>query len=988
MTSRNYFLLCFLLVTALTTRSGKSATSPTASAQRTKSKKSATSSATSPNSTPAESRWVNETLRHMTLEQKLGQMLVVYYFGNFISDRSPEYLELIREVEHEHVGGLILGTERASLGIERGGVYQAAVLGNDMQRRAKIPLIIGADFERGTAMRIDEGTSFPFAMAIGAAGNPRDAYTVGKITAIEARAAGVHWVFAPDADVNNNPDNPIINTRSFGEDPQRVSEFVAEFVRGVQENGALATAKHFPGHGDVSTDSHLSLPTVSGNRARLESVELVPFRGAIAAGVGSIMTGHLAVPAFESNPNVPATMSHAILTDLLRHELDFHGLIVTDALDMGGVTTQYPPGEAAVRSVEAGADVLLLPPVPTAALKGLIDASHSGRLPMSRIDDAVRRILTAKARLGLEKNRTVDVAAITNNFARPEYAATALDIASRGITLLRDKNHVLPLDATKPLRLLAVQLSGDSDPWPGENFEDELRHQVDNLTVLRADTQFHKITDLQVPDPSTYDAAIICAYVRVSDRKGNVDLPAEQVGLINRLLAAGKPVIVAAFGTPYLIDRFPDAPTWIASFSTADVSQRAMARALVGTTPIAGHIPVTVPGTVNRGDGLSLAADPETLKPMPGDLAARLAPAYEVIDDAIHDHAFPGAVVAIGYKNQLDLHAFGHFTYDASSPADTPNTIFDLASITKPFATVTSIMMLAEQDRLDVNLPLSRYLPEWLAAASKDPNPTWRANVTVRQVMLHTAGLPAVRKFFEQIPPTKPNKDELVAKVLAEPLEYQPGTKVEYSDLGMILMGEVVERLTGQTLDEFAKENIFEPLALKHTMFKPAKTLRAEIAPTEDDEAYRHRQIQGEVHDENAYAMGGVAGHAGAFSTAGDLAVFAQMLLNGGIYAHHKLLKRATIDEFTTRVDIGTSARTMGWDVPVGPSSSGKYFSLESYGHTGFTGTSIWIDPEKQLFVILFTNRVYPTRENNKIRDIRPRLADAVVSSLGLATSK
>src|ERR1700733_5301506 len=279
MTSRNYFLLCFLLVTALTTRSGNSApspTPPTASAQHTKSKKSATSSATSPNSAPAESRWANETLRHMTLEEKLGQMLVVYYFGNFISDRSPEYLELIREVEHEHVGGLILGTERAPLGIERGGVYQAAVLGNDMQRRAKIPLIIGADFERGTAMRIDEGTSFPFAMAIGAAGNPRDAYTVGKITAIEARAAGVHWVFAPDADVNNNSDNPIINTRSFGEDPQHVSEFVAEFVRGVQENGALATAKHFPGHGDVSTDSHLSLPTVSGNRARLESVELVP----------------------------------------------------------------------------------------------------------------------------------------------------------------------------------------------------------------------------------------------------------------------------------------------------------------------------------------------------------------------------------------------------------------------------------------------------------------------------------------------------------------------------------------------------------------------------------------------------------------------------------------------------------------------------------------------------------------------------------------
>src|ERR1700683_1147678 len=403
MTSRYYFLLCFLLVTALFARSGKSATSSADPAQHSKSKK----SAADPNATKApSSRWVDETLRRMTLEEKLGQMLVVYYFGNFISNKSPEYEELAREVDDQHVGGLLLGTKRAPLGIERGGVYQAAVLGNDMQQRAKIPLIIGADFERGTAMRIDEGTSFPFAMAIGAAGNPRDAYTVGKITAIEARAAGCHWVFAPDPDVNNNPDNPIINTRSFGEDPARVSEFVAEFVKGVQENGALATAKHFPGHGDVSTDSHLTLPTAPADRARLESVELVPFRAAIAAGVGSIMTGHLAVPAFEKNPNVPATMSKAILTDLLRHELGFQGLIVTDALDMGGVTTQYPPGEAAVRSIEAGADVLLLPPVPTAALQGLIDPAPPARLSPTRIDDAVRRILTAKARLGLEKHRT------------------------------------------------------------------------------------------------------------------------------------------------------------------------------------------------------------------------------------------------------------------------------------------------------------------------------------------------------------------------------------------------------------------------------------------------------------------------------------------------------------------------------------------------------------------------------------------------------
>ena len=325
-------LLCLIFVMTLAGRASKSATAK-------------------PQRSAPSSPWVEKTLKSMSLREKLGQLLVVYFFGEFTSTESGEYKDLVRQVSENHVGGFILGTKRQPLGIERGGVYVAAVLANQMQKRAKVPLIVSADFERGTAMRLDEGTGFPYAMAVAAAGNPKDAYTVGKVTALEARAAGIQWIFAPDADVNDNPDNPIINVRSFGEDPQSVAKFVSEFVRGVQENGGLATAKHFPGHGDVSVDSHLTLATVPGDRKRLESVELVPFRAAIAAGVGSIMTGHLATPAFEPDPELPATMSPHVLTDLLRNELGFGGLIVTDALDMGGVTTRYPPGEAAVRSV-------------------------------------------------------------------------------------------------------------------------------------------------------------------------------------------------------------------------------------------------------------------------------------------------------------------------------------------------------------------------------------------------------------------------------------------------------------------------------------------------------------------------------------------------------------------------------------------------------------------------------------------------------------
>jgi len=411
----------------------------------------------------ASSTWVEATLKKMSLREKIGQMLMPYYFGVFTSTESADYKELLHQVEENHVGGLILGTQRGALGIERSQVYPTAALTNELQKHAKLPLLIGADFETGTAMRIDEGTSFPSPMAVAAANDPQAAYTIGKITALEARAAGVRWIFAPDADVNNNPDNPIINIRSFGEDPQQVSQYVAQFIRGVEENGGLSSAKHFPGHGNVSVDSHLSLATVPGSRKELEATELVPFRAAIAAGVSSVMPGHLNVPAFEPDASVPATISRNVMTGLLRDELKFKGLIVTDAMDMGGVTSQFAPGDAAVRAVEAGADVLLQLPVPDAAMASLEEAVKSGRIPVARIDESVRRILQAKPRLGLDKDRLVDIDHLNDKFGKPEYEAQAQAIADRGVTLLRDNAHLLPLDATRPLRVLLVSLSADAD---------------------------------------------------------------------------------------------------------------------------------------------------------------------------------------------------------------------------------------------------------------------------------------------------------------------------------------------------------------------------------------------------------------------------------------------------------------------------------------------------------------------------------------------
>src|SRR5690348_16735643 len=390
------------------------------------------------NLSSAASAWVESTLRKMTVDEKIGQLLFTTYHGSLTATDSDAYKQLLHDVQDLHVGGFIVITHGSPLGIVKSQAYPTAVLANQLQSKSKLPLLVGADFERGSAMRLDEGTSFPTQMAIAAGGDPRDAYTMGKITAIEARQAGVQWIYAPVADVNNNPGYPIINTRSFGEDPARVSEFVTQYVRGVEENAGVATAKHFPGHGDTAADSHIDLPVIRADRARLDALELVPFRAAIGTGVGSIMTGHLNVPALEPDPNTPATLSSHILTDLLRVDLHFQGLVVTDAMDMGGITVRFAPGEAAVRSVLAGADCLLMPPVPDAAFEALQQAVKSGRISRERLDVSVRRILQAKARLGLNASRLVDLNALNHKFGSVAWENEAQEISDRGVTLLRD----------------------------------------------------------------------------------------------------------------------------------------------------------------------------------------------------------------------------------------------------------------------------------------------------------------------------------------------------------------------------------------------------------------------------------------------------------------------------------------------------------------------------------------------------------------------
>jgi len=946
----------------------------------------AANSAAAKKSAREASKWAAATMQKMSVDEKIGQLLFTTYHGVLTPTDSETYAKIVHDVVDLHCGGFINITHISPIGIEKSQTYATAVLNNQLQAKAKLPLLIGADFERGAGMRLDEGTSFPTAMALAAVGKTEDAYTMGKITALEARAVGIQWIYAPVSDVNNNTGNPIINTRSFGENPARVAQFVGAFVRGVEENGGLATAKHFPGHGDTAADSHIDLPVITADRERLEKLELVPFRAAIEAGTGSIMTGHLAVPAMEPDTNVPATLSPRILTDVLRHELNFQGLVVTDAMDMGGITVRYAPGEAAVRAVLAGADALLMPPVPDAAFEGLQEAVRSGRISIERLDASVRRILEAKARLGLDKNRIVDINAINQKVGSVAWQDDAQEISDRGITLLRDTQHLLPLDGTKPSRGLLLAFYADPEPYPGEDLERELKSRFDSVTTLRADTRFMSADSLKLPPPDSYDVAILALFVRVSDRKGNVDVPPEQQAFADRVYKAGKPVITLAFGSPYLIERFPQSQTWLAAFGISDVAQISMARAIFGQIPVKGHLPVTIPGVdMAAGFGLEVPANPMALQPADVRGEALLRPAYNVIESAIADKAFPGATLAVGYKGKVAIHAFGNLSYDANAPAVEPRTMYDIASLTKVVATTTLVAKLAEGDfpvPLDLDAKVERYLPEW-AADSNAKDMEWRHRVTVRHLLTHTSGLPTFKEYWR----ASTSKRETLKRIFAEPLDYEPGSKEVYSDLGIILMAEIVERLTGRPLDELVKTYISSPLGMKDTMFRPPKNLWQWIAPTEFDKNLRRRLVQGEVHDENAFTMGGVSGHAGLFSTAPDLAAFCQMLLNGGIYAHHRILKRATIAQFTTPQKLSSGTRTLGWAVPTEGGSSGHYFSTQSFGHTGFTGTSIWIDQERQVFVVLLTNRVNPTRENMKIAQVRPAVADAVMQGLGFANA-
>jgi beta-N-acetylhexosaminidase len=576
-------------------------------------------------------KWAEKTLAKMSLEDKVGQLFVIWCRAEFLNANSPEYLQLQDTLSKFHVGGFAMTVPYDPPFLYKSEPYEAADLLNRLQHDSKLPLLVAADFELGLSNRLNGATAFPNAMAIGATGRTEYAEAFGRITAEEARAIGVHWNFFPVADVNSNPDNPIINTRSFGEDPQQVGDFVIAYIRGAHAAGMLVTAKHFPGHGDTATDSHLGVAEVDGNRARLEKVEFPPFRRAIQAGVDAIMVAHVTVPALDPSPNVVATISRPVVTGLLRNEMHFQGLVITDALDMAGLTRLYASniGQEAVDAFKAGNDMLLIPPDLQADYSAMIAAVRSGEIPESRLNESVLRILKLKASLRLNHARLVDLSKLDSTIGRPDNIAAGQHMADDAVTLVREQTPILPLknNGTRPAglpyqavaevrnKLVLVIFSDDVRLQAGRVLEREIRAREPDVNVIYTDPNLAQALSPQVMSSvQQAEKVIVAAYTSPTAGKqvlangvvqNSVSLPGDSGKLLHDVLkAAAAKTVVVAMGNPYLAKDFPEVQNYLCTYSVVPVSEISAAKALFGEIELRGHLPVTIPNVAARGAGI------------------------------------------------------------------------------------------------------------------------------------------------------------------------------------------------------------------------------------------------------------------------------------------------------------------------------------------------------------------------------------------------
>ncbi len=911
---------------------------------------------------------VDEILAQMSLREKIGQLFFIRAYGTYKSEDSKDYRRLVHQIKELNVGGVTFFD---------GKVYGQAVLTNKLQKAAEIPLWITQDTEWGVAMRVDRTTRLTPAMGIGATRNPHFAYLAGKVTAQEAKALGVNQIFAPVLDVNNNPRNPVINIRSFAGRPELVSKMGTHFIDGAASTGVVATGKHFPGHGDTDVDSHLALPVINKTYDELAQIELAPFKAAIESGLKSIMSAHIAFPEISKLPDRPSTLSKSVLGRILRDSLGFNGLVVTDAMEMAGIAAHYSPGKAVLLALKAGADVMLLSPDDLTAINYLVRAVDRGKITEERINKSVHKLLALKKEAGLFEDRSVNVARIGEVVSSEKHQRIADKIARASITLLKNEDNIIPLRAADYNRVLVLSISPGNNGELGSYLAERMRfyHPAVRFEVFDDRSDNREINEIE-DDIRWSDLVIVASFININSNSSQ-QYNYRQRQLLSKL-PSDKPTALITFSNPYAVANRPDAEVHLMAWQGSKVQMKAAADALFGASAIGGKLPIKIPGAYSFGEGMQLPKttlridEPETANISSEELHRKIA---GIMHQAIFDSTFPGGVVGVVKDGKLVYkEGFGYHTYEKTEPVN-DNDVYDLASITKVVATTTAIMDLIDKGKISLNDSVSKYFEEFSEGKKQE--------VTIRHLLLHTSGLPPFRIYVDELK----ERSEIVEAVKNEPLVYETGTKYVYSDLGFILLGEIVDKVTGMPLNEYVRENFYYPLGMNSTFFNPeenAPWLVDDIPPAEIDTVYRHKIIQAEVHDERAWYMDGVAGHAGLFSSAGDLAIYVQMLLNGGTYGGKRYLSEAIIEKFTSRQSEFNN-RGYGFDRKSldGFSTAGSLSSKQTFGHLGFTGTSMWIDPTRDLAIIMLTNDRWPYRSYAEgIAQVRANIADAVISSI------
>ncbi|SFV32577.1 beta-glucosidase [Thermoflavifilum thermophilum] len=949
-------------------------------------------------------RWADSVMRHMDTTRKIAQLLMIRVYN-------PPSPEQAARVEHEiqdlGVGGIVFF---------QGDPVQQALLTNQYQSMSAIPLWVGIDGEWGLAMRLLGVQPFPKQMQLGALPDASLIYQMGCIVGAQCKRMGIQINFAPDADINNNPDNPVINDRSFGENKFIVARYARAYMQGMQEEGIIAVAKHFPGHGDTEVDSHQDLPVVDKTLRTLDTLELYPFRQLIRAGVKGIMVGHLHVPAIDSTSHMPASLSRKIVTGLLKQRMGYKGLVFTDALDMKGVTNYFQHGEAALQALLAGNDVLVLPENVEEAIDTIAAALRQHRLSMAYLDSKVRRILETKYQLGLAHWQPVDTTYLLEDLNRSVRSVTKLMDDSSFVVLGND-HQFLPFSPESPMRIAYVGVGLDTTQT---DFARDLRayHPVDTY-FFPASSPWENIAPLAKKLKYDYDAVIVGVHRLNRYPAHHFGLSEAEILLIQQLQQEARTVTVL-FGNPYALQDMHDGEAIVVAYEDDSLAYATAAALLFGRMEPGGRLAVSVSGRYQAGSGLTAwnrtrvvlpYVQPEQVGVDPGILKRIDTLAQE----AIAAHATPGCVVLAARDGKIFFHkAYGYLDNGDTLPVQL-NTIYDMASCTKVSATTLAAMRLYDEGKLNLDAGLGKYLP-WLRGSDKAP-------LTIRDVMLHQAGLVAWIPFYKNTlydgvhPDTvlySHHRDPVHTVRVAENLYINPayldsmymqirnsklipGHRYVYSDNDFILMQKVVEAITGMRLDEYVEKTFYAPLGLTRIGFRPRSFASLnEIAPTENEKQFRLQQLHGDVHDPGAAMFGGISGHAGLFADAYDLAVLMQMLLNGGTLNGQHFLKPSTIQYFTGyRSDI--SRRGLGWDKPEKdrmkdpepyPCASA---SPLTFGHTGFTGTCIWVDPAYKLTFIFLSNRVYPDGgANMKLiqMNIRGRIQQTLYDAMGVQAPK